>query len=208
MVRSILLVMFFVSLAGCEHSAATPVRGPDGDTWMSITCRKDQENCYERAGEECPTGYDVASESGRESGAVAMTQNYGNGFAMTNVATKYRGNLLIKCKGSHAPAKGPAMTPDESPPPPSAPPVPPMCETAYANVKKLADTFVALNPGRQPVADLPSQEAFYKACAPMSDAAQVCIWQESEGKMGRDCDTNVWHTRDWLLVERLFLVPQ
>jgi hypothetical protein len=202
------LAAVFAVLAACSY--ATPVRGPDGQAnWFDVYCRHDKSGCYQMAAEKCPLGYDVADQS-EQHGAVAFSNTNGNvnattygstttgtyhGTTMGVVAPTFKGEMLIKCK-SHAA------------PPPPRPPVPPMCETAFSNVRRLADTFVALHPGRQPVADLPTEEEFYKACSPMSDAAHVCIWQESEGKMGRDCDTQVWPTRDWLIIERLFLIPQ
>jgi len=53
-----------VLLAGCSSRIHT-VRGPDGNAWTAINCsRRNQTNCFKRAGQLCPSGYDVAPESG------------------------------------------------------------------------------------------------------------------------------------------------
>ncbi len=95
-------------------------------------------------------------------------------------------------------------------PPPRPEPTPslptPTCATAFANLKDLADTFVLFNPGRQPVADLPERSTFYAVCARLPEPAQACLWQESVKKHGPNCEA-ITPTRDWLLMERLFLLP-
>jgi hypothetical protein len=88
-----LLVVVSLALAACVSHAAH-IRGPDGeDNWVSITCKRSQANCIERAGEECPNGYTVADASGHE-GFYAQGQG---GFMPAYATTTYRGELLIKC---------------------------------------------------------------------------------------------------------------
>ena len=79
--------------AGCAADA-TPVRGPDGQTWLSITCRRSQTECYEKAGEECPNGYEVASNSGGSSMHAFVAG--GTLYA----GRRYDGEMLVKCKSA------------------------------------------------------------------------------------------------------------
>lgn len=75
-------------LVGCGASA-TQVSGPDGShNWYSITCRRNQSNCIEKAGEVCPRGYVTADSDGR-------TQLVANELY---VAEAYNGEMLVKCR--------------------------------------------------------------------------------------------------------------
>lgn len=88
-------------LVACSHASAKPVNGPDGSPgWFAISCKKDQGNCEEKAGEVCPGGYDVADASGHEGVAAfaSFNQNGGSGY----VVPTYRGHMLIKCRGAPA----------------------------------------------------------------------------------------------------------
>ena len=63
--KSLQGVLSLILVACASH--ASHIRGPDGeDNWVSITCKRSQANCIERAGEECPNGYTVADASGHE----------------------------------------------------------------------------------------------------------------------------------------------
>lgn len=64
---------------------------------MAIVCRGVQMNCYARAGEVCPTGYEIADTAGHEGQASS-------GFANRRAAVyssqhTYDGEMLIHCKG-------------------------------------------------------------------------------------------------------------
>jgi len=88
-----LTLLSAASVAAC--ATATPVHGPDGDPgWFAITCRRDQGNCVEKAGEVCPGGYVVAGSDGRESLSVIPTQSG------SVVSTHYHGEMLVKCKAA------------------------------------------------------------------------------------------------------------
>lgn len=97
-----MLFVFAIScLVGCSHASAKPVNGPDGSPgWFAISCKKDQGNCEEKAGEVCPGGYDVADASGHQGvdAFASFNQNGGSGYAVST----YRGHMLIKCKGAPA----------------------------------------------------------------------------------------------------------
>ncbi len=83
-----LVVIASVALIACGASS-TPVRGPDGaNDWFSITCRRNQGNCIEEAGEVCPHGYVVASTESRE--GLYADRNV--------IVPAYNGEMLIKCR--------------------------------------------------------------------------------------------------------------
>jgi hypothetical protein len=79
---------------GCAHATATPVTGPDGATWYSISCRRDQANCEELAGEVCPSGYEVAGASGSAGTALYVNSYAGVAYAHPT----YQGHMMIKCR--------------------------------------------------------------------------------------------------------------
>jgi len=83
--------MVCLVLAACG-ATSKPVNGPDGEPgWYSISCRRDESNCIEEAGNVCPNGYVTADAGGHEGFYVN---------AQAGLATStYRGHMLIKCKG-------------------------------------------------------------------------------------------------------------
>jgi hypothetical protein len=72
-----------LAVAGCSHSV-TPVRGPDGQAWVAVSCSHGAKNCWKTAGELCPVGYEVADE-------VQSTR----GFLFFKRQTD---EMLIRCK--------------------------------------------------------------------------------------------------------------
>jgi hypothetical protein len=99
--RSTAAIVATLCLAGCSHASATPVNGPDGQPgWFAISCKKDQGNCEEKAGEVCPGGYVTADESGREGAVVVANGNSSGSWGY--VVPTYHGHMLIKCKGAPA----------------------------------------------------------------------------------------------------------
>jgi hypothetical protein len=105
-----------VMLPNC-YAESRSVRGPDGERWHAIDCRRSQTNCYEKAGEVCPHGYDVADEGGH-SGTVLVANQYG-AYAVPH----YRGHMLIKCKRRGAPAAPENEVSRANQPSPATPPV-------------------------------------------------------------------------------------
>jgi hypothetical protein len=85
-------------LAACAPAASEQVRGPDGTmNWYSVTCRRNQANCYEEAGDICPRGYDVA-DSGGQSGVYMQANRYG-----ATATPTYSGHMLVRCKQGTSP---------------------------------------------------------------------------------------------------------
>lgn len=78
--------MCVLALVGC--ATARPIMGPDGTPHVSVQCKRSVENCYEKAAQSCPRGYDIVDTSttttviGDERSTVT-----GHGFGM-----------LIKCR--------------------------------------------------------------------------------------------------------------
>src|SRR6185437_15192043 len=56
------LTSLALAAAGCSQSV-TPVRGPDGQEWVAVSCSHGEKNCWQAAGEACPLGYDKADEA-------------------------------------------------------------------------------------------------------------------------------------------------
>ncbi|MGC4089711.1 MAG: hypothetical protein QM756_17845 [Polyangiaceae bacterium] len=47
-------------VAGCSHQPqARNVTGPDGSPMVHVSCSSDQSACFELAGRNCPTGYEL-----------------------------------------------------------------------------------------------------------------------------------------------------
>jgi hypothetical protein len=99
--RAAVAVLLLLVLVACG-ATSEQIRGPDGHLWWSISCRRSQSNCLEEAGDLCPHGYLVADASGGNVGAVAYTSG---GF--TSVHMKYRGSMLVRCKGRSQPQPEP-----------------------------------------------------------------------------------------------------
>jgi len=92
-------IVLGLCVAGCSHASARPVRGPDGQRgWFAISCKEDQANCYEKAGEVCPGGYVMADRGGQTGTLDMVDSTSGDTYS---VAT-YRGYMLVKCKGPPA----------------------------------------------------------------------------------------------------------
>lgn len=82
-------------LSGCAVSHQTVM--PDGRKGYSINCSGSAMSwnyCYEKAGEQCPTGYDILSKDGDVNAGFGA----GNGWA-AGAAGSTR-TLLVACKGS------------------------------------------------------------------------------------------------------------
>jgi hypothetical protein len=77
-------------------------------------------------------------------------------------------------------------------------------------VHALANALVDANPGRQPIEELPTLERFAKACNPLPEEAQLCLNALFLRSHKEQCDAAFQQAerRDWLLLERLFLLPE
>jgi hypothetical protein len=93
--RGVGAIVLVVVASACGPTA-TPIRGPDGTQWWSIACRHSQSECWAKAGDVCPRGYETADQSGGTTGATAINTGY-----TTTVVTHYRGEMLIRCKRRH-----------------------------------------------------------------------------------------------------------
>lgn len=84
-----------VLLSGCAVAHKTVM--PDGRHGLSINCSGSAmswNSCYEKAGDQCPQGYDIISKDGDGGNAVAA----GNSSFWAAGAANTR-TLMVACKG-------------------------------------------------------------------------------------------------------------
>lgn len=82
-----------VLLSGCAVAHKTVL--PDGRQGLSINCSgaaQTWNGCYEKAGEQCPHGYDVLGKDGDTVAGFGA----GNGWAAGNASNTR--SMLIACK--------------------------------------------------------------------------------------------------------------
>ena len=90
---SLALIIPGVFVFGCSKADLTPVKGPDGQEWVAISCSHGAKNCWKAAAEFCPNGYENADE-------VQTT----HGFLF---AKHTRNEMLVRCKAPTAAAEPP-----------------------------------------------------------------------------------------------------
>lgn len=86
-----LLLGLGIVFIGCATVEPKPLRGPNGRPGYSMKCSgfgRTLQECYEKAGQVCPAGYDVVD---RASGMVAVPVNGG-------VMAAPQHSLVIECK--------------------------------------------------------------------------------------------------------------
>ena len=144
-----------VLLVASACTSVTRVQGPDGKSnWYDVHCGASKYDCYQAAAEQCPHGYKVADSSGGSVGA--------------GLGAHFEGDMLIQCKTAarDAPAQsgGPsAPTKDET-----------QCDVVFDHLEDTADLWVDWF-HRQPVANLPSREAWEHACVNLDEDVQLCL---------------------------------
>lgn len=87
-------VLLVVALAGCAAAHKTVM--PDGRTGLSINCSgaaMSWNQCYEKAGDKCPHGYDIISKDG--DGGNGMAGGSGSGFFGASGNSRA---LMVACK--------------------------------------------------------------------------------------------------------------
>ncbi len=85
-------------LAGC--ATATRTISPNGNPVFSISCgAAAQSACYQKAGEVCPSGYNILSANGsRYMGQLATANVNAYGGSASSVPMMTRNELFIECK--------------------------------------------------------------------------------------------------------------
>lgn len=89
--RFLVLVLAAIGLTACAVPAKSVI-GPDGKQAYVLTCSgymRDRQDCLVKAGQVCPSGYNVVDDSSQTSGAMVI----GN-----TVAVARRDYLTISCK--------------------------------------------------------------------------------------------------------------
>jgi hypothetical protein len=79
--------------SSCNSAVARPVTTPSGRRGYAIDCRGNQNNCFEKAGEVCPQGYDIVDDA-RGTTGVRISSGYATGVSIDK---KFSGQLLIAC---------------------------------------------------------------------------------------------------------------
>jgi hypothetical protein len=74
-----------LALAGCTTVERVP--GPDGETHLSINCKRSMTNCYQQAAKSCPDGYAIVDKADES----RVVSNGGQ------VVTANRYTMLVKC---------------------------------------------------------------------------------------------------------------
>ena len=90
--RLYLPLLLLAMLAGC--TTAKPTVAPDGRQALSIDCtgHGSWSNCYRKAGEVCPKGYDVLIKDGDDGNKIAVGNK--DGFSSNQIATRA---MLVAC---------------------------------------------------------------------------------------------------------------
>lgn len=83
-----LVVSVLFACAGASHELVGP------DTY-SVSCKRNQSNCWKEAAKACPSGYDIIDGQGHE--AAVINRNVYTGEA-TGVTPVYSGEMLVKCR--------------------------------------------------------------------------------------------------------------
>ena len=63
--RNLIIASLLVSglfVLGCSRAELSPIKGPDGQEWVAITCSHGAQNCWKAAADFCPNGYETADE--------------------------------------------------------------------------------------------------------------------------------------------------
>lgn len=89
-----IIIAAIVFLSGCAVSHQTVM--PSGQKGLSINCSGSAMSwnaCYEKAGKQCPNGYDIVEKDGDSgNGSVAAT----GGWAVGGMASTR--TMLVTCK--------------------------------------------------------------------------------------------------------------
>jgi hypothetical protein len=183
-----------ILLAACGATSER-IRGPDGQVWVSIQCRRSQANCYAEAGEQCPYGYVAGAETGHtgQFTSVNVSQYGGSGYSVPT----YNGTLMVRCK---APSDGAPLSAGVSPP--SAPPAPAVpaslvsapaardlsiCLKDAEHLNDVGAWWSAQHPEGAPLAHPPTLEAFVTLCGRLPESAQLCLGPVYRGAHEAEC---------------------
>ncbi|HEY1958828.1 MAG TPA: hypothetical protein VGH28_24610 [Polyangiaceae bacterium] len=82
----------------CSQHDLSPIKGPDGQEWVAISCKDSARECWRAAGDFCPGGWETADE----------VQSRTHGFLI--FGHHVRNEMLVRCK-----APGPEVARAASP---------------------------------------------------------------------------------------------
>lgn len=92
--KPIIAALLVLSLAGCAMSRQTVM--PDGSRGLSINCSgaaMSWNQCYEKAGDKCPHGYNIVRQDGDGGNA-----SFGAGAGWVASGVSNTRTLLVTCK--------------------------------------------------------------------------------------------------------------
>lgn len=82
----IISALLILLITGC--TTATEIRSPNGQKGFAIEC-KNMTSCYAKAGEVCPSGYNLVDNDTRTTGASV---------AFNNAIIQSRSTVVVECK--------------------------------------------------------------------------------------------------------------
>ena len=143
--------MTLLAVLSCVH--VTDVRGPDGEPAHLITCTGATHDCYDKATELCPGGYEIRSSDTRRNGPSSSFLE-----------------VLVSCKADMPSEPEVVATPVA--PQPEAPRV---CEAASTHLPAFAHYWASHAKDAEPLDDLPRPQDFVTVCHAMAENVQLCM---------------------------------
>jgi hypothetical protein len=71
MIMRVAASLMFVVIASCAGSSGHSIRGPDGMMSYRLKCHPTIAECWEEAGDLCPSGYHIVGQSSHPGGTLA-----------------------------------------------------------------------------------------------------------------------------------------
>jgi hypothetical protein len=116
------LGLLSVLFVGCVQTQVRYITGPSGQAALFITCRE-AGTCYELAGRNCPTGYDLSPSKVDEHSVVVTCRQRQPSYARTSAPTPVAGYDYLPAPASElAPPVSDGWDPRHAPPPAPPPP--------------------------------------------------------------------------------------
>lgn len=89
-------IVFLLTVCLTACTVSKQITGPDGETLHHVNCSGTMlswADCYEKAGELCPHGYEVQNVIGQNAGSTASFNQFG--FYSSPIITR---EIFITCK--------------------------------------------------------------------------------------------------------------
>jgi hypothetical protein len=191
------------------------IQGPDGEA-VPIKCSS-MTDCYEKAGERCPSGYEVVDRekhdgtvtSGTQSGTMSSTTNgsavrsgnttYGSAASTGSYAGSstqvsvpiLNGEMLVKCKGGALGTAARLSQRADEIAKERQEQKAAVCRRAFDHVADLANQWAEANAAREPADTLPARDRFLAVCGELAPEAQACLDAPYARAHADDCRTTL-----------------